>query len=440
MNKRILALAALVAPASMLLGQASPPSPLSLRDAAQRALARSPDVAVSQADLASAIATTRSARATLGPQAFVTTTPGYSSGLPVAVAGQVPSVIGVQLHQTLFDPSRRAEILEDGARSATLDAAFSRASSKTLRALAAAYARNWAGGGVVEAARRRLEAREVIFRRVSALAREGRRTDLEVQTAGLEVARAKQKLADVSSERDLDQLELKRLIDWPAAEPLVLAEDPLAGVPQPPPSENLAAARAADPELAALTGSIEAQRRAAWLRTKAWLPVVQAEAQYLRLAKYNNFDQYFVKFKPNDIAVGVSIVIPLWTGGRLTESVNGAQARVEREEAAHRARERDLELAVRRAEAELVGAGGRAAVAERAAGVAREALRVAAALSAEGRGGADEVDLKTIELSEADADLATANQGLLAARIALLDLRGELSSTLLGQATASQPR
>src|SRR5262249_20968005 len=211
------------------------------------AVARAPEIAVARAEADEGAATVRGSQAALGRQALAHTTPGYTTGLPVLVAGQVPAVVGVELRQTLYDPSRRAEILEGHARSLALEGALERASAATLRALVVSYARNWAAAGSVESARRRLESREAIERRVSALAREGRRTDLEVDLEGLETARARQKLLDQLASADLARLELARLIDWPAGSPLVLADDPVGALPDAFPADTLEKARNVDP-------------------------------------------------------------------------------------------------------------------------------------------------------------------------------------------------
>ena len=403
---------------------------LTLKRAAELALSRAPEVVAARAEAEEGKAQARAAAASFAPQAFATTTPGFSSGLPVAVAGRVPSVFGIELHTTLYDPARRADALEAEARAAALEGALSKSTSATARALVLAYGRNWADRTLVENARRALEAREAVHRRISALAREGRQTELEVEQAGLEVARAKQAVADRESEYDLDRLELAHLVDWASREPLAIAEDPLAALREPS-GDSLAAARAADPELAALARQAEALERAATLQKRAWLPVVQAEGQYLRLANYNNFDQYFVKFKANDWAAGVSDVIPLWTSGRLAHGQAAASARLEKVRADRRARSRDLELAVRRAEIEAARAQAKLQLASRGLAVARESLRVAQALAAEGRGEPDEIDRREIASAQAQDDVARASQGLLAARAKLLELTGELPAALL---------
>jgi outer membrane protein TolC len=412
--------------------QTPEPRALNLRRAVERALSRAPEVLAARAEAAEAGAAARAEAASFAPQAFATTTPGYSSGLPVAVAGRVPSVFGVEVHKTIYDPARRAELFEARAREAGLEGALARATSATVRALVIAYGRNWADQTLLEDARRTLEAREAIFREVSALAREGRHTDLEAEQAGLDVARAKQALADRESEYELDRLELAHLIDWTSREPPSIAEDPLVDLTEPS-GDSLAAARAADPELAALARQAEALEHAAFLQKRSWLPVVQAEGQYLRLANYNNFDQYFVKFKSNDWAAGVSVVIPLWTSGRLGHAQVAADARLEKIRADQRGRERELELAVRRAEIEAARAQAKLQLGTRALSIAREALRVAQAFANEGRGEADEVDRREIAAAQAQDEQAQAAQALLAARVKLLELRGDLPRALFAE-------
>jgi outer membrane protein TolC len=405
--------------------QAPEPRAIDLSQAIARALERSPEIGVARADAEEAHAAARLADAAFRPEAWATTTPGYSSGLPIQVAGQVPAIAGLSLRKTLYDPARRAEAFESRVRAASLDSVRERSAVETVRAVTSAYARNWSGETLLTDARRRLEIREAGLRRISALRREGRQTDLDVERAGLEVARAKQKLSDEQSERALDQLELKRLLDWPAGEPLTLAGDPLESLPVPA-TDNVALARAADPELKALAQQSESLHAAAGLYERSWRPVIEAEARYLRLASYNNYDQYFVKFKENDFAVGVSIAIPLWTGGRQDEARAASRARLERLEAAQRAREKDIEIALRRAEAELLHAEAQNALAQRAATLARDDQRVIQALADEGRAEPAEVDKLAIALADAEDDSAVASQGLLAARVKLLALTGRL--------------
>jgi len=126
------------------------------------------------------------------------------------------------------------------------------------------------------------------------------------------------------------------------------------------------------------------------------------------------------------------VVVPLWTGGRLQHGQTAADARVEKVRADRRGRERDLELAVRRAEADLSRARAEFQLSSRALAAAREGLRVAQSLAAEGRGDADGVDLSEIAVAKSEDEASEAAQALLAARARLLELRGELPAAVLG--------
>ena len=434
-RKTVLLIAATIAlaPTGPARGQAPAAEALTMKRAVELALERAPEVAVARAEADEASSAARLSRAGFKPQAFATTTPGYSTGLPVQVAGQVPAIVGFEVRQTLYDPSRRALLYDAEATASAARGTLERKSAATARAATLAYGRVWTGQKRVESARRRVEAREAVYRRVSVLKSEGRRTDLEVESAGLQVARAKQKLLDRQSEHDLDRLELARLIDWPSGQPLVASDDPRDAFREMPAGDRLTAARAADPELKAISERIAALERSVSIADRSWRPTVEAEAQYLRLASYNNFDQYFNNFKENNFTVGVAVVIPLWTSGRFAEERVGTRSRLARAEGERRLRENELELAVRRAEADSIRAGAEAALSSRASSVAREELRVARALADEGRGEPDAVELKEIALVEAEDEEADAGQGLVTARAKLLELTGELTGSLLGR-------
>lgn len=60
-------------------------------------------------------------------------------------------------------------------------------------------------------------------------------------------------------------------------------------------------------------------------------------------------------------------------------------------------------------------------------------MRIASALATEGRGGADDVELAEIAHGATAEHRAAAAQGLLAARLRLLDLRGDLDALFAGR-------
>jgi outer membrane protein TolC len=405
--------------------------PLTLRAAVVRALEHAPELAVSRGVVEEAAAGSRSAASAFQPEAFISTTPGYATGMPVAIAGRIPAVAAVDARQLLYDARTRAEVHMAAAKAEEATGALGRVRSETARGVLALYARCWFDETLLDAARRRVEVEEGASSRVTALEREGRATPLEAERATLAVARARQALLDITSDRDLDQLELRRLVGWPANQPLALAEDPLAELPAPPPGDDLETARAFDPQLASLLREEELTVRASKLMSRRIQPMVVAEAEYARLTRLNNYDDYFKKFKADDFSIGVSISVPLFTGGRTDAGVARARANAERVRADRIGRERALEAAVLRAEVAQVRAGAARSLAERARAVAAEGLRIERLLEGEGRSEPDAVARAERSFAEGDEELAKASLALVTARAALLSLRGDLPRALV---------
>ena len=408
---------------------AAPPETLTLRRAAELALERAPQLAASRAAREEGSASARVAADVLHPSVWISTTPGYSSGLPVSVAGSVPAYGSIEVRQTIFNPWKKNDALQAQAKAADLEGALESGCAETVRAAVASYFRCWTDDRRADAASSRLSAAEAELDRAVRLFDEGRRTELDVERAKLQAARAKQKLLNAESDRDLDGLELKRLIGLPASAPLRLAADVESALGDVAASENLAVARTADPQLKALGRQIELLGLSARLSSKRW-PIVEAAAQYQRLPSY--YSKYYNSFNENNFSVGVSIAVPVWAGGRLDDTEAMAKASVARAEAERRARESDLEVAVPRAEASVARAEAERSLSRRAQGITEQDLATAELLSREGRAEAGHVDERRIALADADEEAARANLDALEQRVKLLALRGELARTILG--------
>jgi outer membrane protein TolC len=412
-------------------------APLTLAKAVEMALAHAPELAVAFATEREAAATVRIGEDAFHPEASVSTSPGYGQGLPGGVGGQLPSVVSVEVRQTLYDPGRRADALEARARWSLSRASSALARTETARKVVLAYGRCWVDEALVTSAERREEIYDRLRLRAEALHAEGRATELEVQHAALQAAQARQVRLERESDRDLDQLELRRLVGWASNVPLVLTGPPLASVAAPGPADDLVLARKADAEMIGLGEADRALARAESLRGRSWTPVVGVGAQYARLVQTPNYEEFYNTFKPDSWTVGMSVVLPVLTGGRTADLRARTKAERERVLAQYRERESQLELQVRRAEASLAQAVARASLARRAEAIAREDLRVAQAMTAEGRTGLPDVDRREVALADAQDDAARAEGALLEARALELALRGELIDSLEASSEAA---
>jgi outer membrane protein len=402
---------------------AAPPSPpLDLRRAMELAVERAPELAVARATVQEEAAASRAAADAFRPEAYLSSNPGYGRGLPP----QLPAIASIGMRKTLYDPQRRlgqiaARVDEDGARSGA-----SRTRREVARTAAQLYARSWADEHLLASAGRQVEALSRMRESAEALHGEGRITDLELAQSRLREARVRLKRADLESARDLDRAELRRLTGWPEDAPLALAEDPLAGLPEPA-GDDLAAARAADPDLRLQEKTLELLGESSELRRRPLSPTLEAVAQYSRLTTYNDTEQYYRKFKADDWSAAISITLPLWTGGKAADENAQAEAHRTAVEEQRRAREAELASQVRRAAADEARARAALDLARQAVQVAGEALKVAHALAAEGRIAPEEAAARQADLADAEEESLRATAGLAEARTARLALRGDLS-------------
>jgi outer membrane protein TolC len=403
--------------------------PLDLREAASRALTQGAAAQVARAQLEEARAGTRLASDTLHPQLLVSSTPGYASGLTATIAGQLPALVTVTAMDTFYDPSRRADILRARAREASARGALGESRTRVVQDVIQAYAKVWLQTALLRSALAREAAQEALADETAALVAEGRVLALDGERAQLARARAKQQRLDVESDRDLDALELVHLMGGGGAPP-TLPEDLLQSLPEPVLDGALEAAQRTDPQSLAFGPAIEATEAARRVRERRFLPVVQGQALYARLYHTASYDLYYPHFQQDDWNVGLSVVVPVFQGGRGADAALEAQAVADRLRHAQRARETELELGVRRAMENVGRSRARTSLARRAESIAEEALAVTAKQRAEGRAGVHEMAGAASALADARDEVARAVADELVARGDLLALRGDLLASL----------
>lgn len=406
--------------AVLLLAAATiaPAQTLSLDDVIARAIAHSPELRA----LEGAVGEAR-ANAALGdafrPAASIGATPGYATGLPTAVLGQVPAIGTVEAHRLLYDPSTRAEQIETASQ---VDAAVARLKSRkseVAQSAADLYARVAADAALVASAKHRVTAHETIAARTEALRREGRARDLDLHRATLQVSSANRTALQAKTRFDLDQLRLRHMLGE-----MLNVTPTAANAALPFPVGSMAQAEANDPELRSLGSRIEAFRSALSLRERLFQPSIAAQVQYLRL--FDRFRRYYLNFKPDDFSVGATVTVPMWTSGRRKAASARLAAQLQQLTAQRDARRSEIELALHEAEADVVQAVAENELAARARSVAAESVRLAEELAREGRGEANDVPLAQIALADADDDVANAGAHLVTARVRLLVVLGEL--------------
>lgn len=397
---------------------------LSLEDVVARAIEHSPEVRLLDAAVAEARAGATLADA-FHNAATISATPGYATGLPTAVLGQVPAIATVEAHRLLYDLSARSAQIGAESQAEAAVARLESGKREIAQRAAELYAKVAADAKLAESARRRITAYETIAARADALRREGRARDLDVNRATLQVAGAERSAARAQSRFELDRLRFCRMLGETDAS--CDAAD-LGGGPAPRVAEaggpTLDVAQANDPDLRTLDSRIESMRRVAALEGRRFQPSVAAQIQYSRL--FDRFRRYYLNFSPDDFSAGATLTVPVWTGGNRAASSARAAAQLQQLIAQRDSRRTEIELSVREAEADLAQALAENELAGRTRAVAADGLRIAQQLAQEGRGEANDIPLAQTALADADDDGASAAAHVAVAHAHLLILRGEL--------------
>jgi len=376
---------------------------ISLDDAITRAVARSPELRALEASVAEARANASLSNA-FRPAASIGTTPGYATGLPTAVLGQVPAIATIEAHRLFYDRSAQAERL---AMMSEVDAAMARLESRKrdiAMNVAELYARVAADAKLIASAERRVTAYDTIASRTDALRREGRARDIDVDRAALQLAGAKRTALLAKNRLELDQLRLNQMVG--------------ENVEPGDPSLSTQLRMTDDPELKSFDTRIEALQRAVSLEERFFQPTIAAQIQYSRL--FDRFRRYYLNFRPDDLSLGATITIPLSTNRAAASARRNAQ--LQQLIALRDARRMEMDLTRREAETDVAQAGAESEMASRAVAIAQEGLRLAQDLAREGRGEANDVPQAQIALSEAEDELANATAHLATAKARMLFL------------------
>ena len=246
------------------------------------------------------------------PQLTVGSGLGYSYGFPLTLEGSAPSVVNFTSQQSLFNLSLRqflkaAKIdwqassfdVQDKRAEVILDTALSYAQLVNLTSKLSTLA---------EAQRAAEKAQLVTEERLQ----EGVDSRLDLTKSQLAAARIRLRVADAVGRADVLREHLAKLTGLTPAE---VQPDP-ESMPQLPlisQEDDLAAEAATNSPVVKLADQkVEAAAARARGEHKASLPFADLASQYAYLARFNNYNQYFLRYSGNNLAAGLNIKFPFF--------------------------------------------------------------------------------------------------------------------------------
>ncbi len=294
--------------------------------AIQLALQHSPNISVATADQVKAEQVYRETRNQYLPNLVFGSGLGWSYGFPLSLEGAAPSIFNVNYQSVLYNPalsdfSKSAKLewnasaknTDDQRKDAILDAAVTylqldkvTSEAKVLR--------------TQEADAKKLA--DIVAQRVQ----QGVDSQVELTRAKLVAARVHMKVVEMEGNADLLRTHLSQLTGLPA-DSIETATESVPKLPEVDQQADLAGkALENSNSLKIANQHAEAQQFRAKGEWKALYPEFDLVAQYGLFAKFNNYQDYFLKFQRNNATMGVSIRFPFLN---LAQRSRAAQAEAE---------------------------------------------------------------------------------------------------------------
>lgn len=246
------------------------------------------------------------------PQFTVGSGLGYSYGFPLTLEGSAPSVVNFTSQSTIFNLSLR-QFLKAARidwKASSFDVQDRRAEVILDAALSYAQLVNLTGkiNTLSDAQRAAEKAQFVTEQRLN----EGVDSKLDLTRSQLAAARIRLRIAEAQGQSDVLREHLAKLTGLPPAE-IQPDPDSLPQLPLISQEDDLAARAAANSPVVKLAEQkAEAAAARAKGEHKATLPFVDVATQYAYLARFNNYDQYFLKYSSNNLAAGLNIKFPFF--------------------------------------------------------------------------------------------------------------------------------
>ena len=244
------------------------------------------------------------------PQLTVGSGLGYSYGFPLTLEGSAPSVVNFTSTQSLFNLSLRQFIkaakiqwkaqsfdVQDKKNAVILDVALSYQQLESLTSKIDALKKaQGAATKSVYISQQRLK--------------EGVDSQLDLTKSQLVEARIRLRIADAEGQQDVLREHLSKIIGIPASEiavvpgsvpelPLISQEDDYSARA----IANSPTVHLAEQKAAAADANAKGEHR-------ALLPFADLASQYAYLARFNNYDLYFLRYSANNLAAGLNVKFP----------------------------------------------------------------------------------------------------------------------------------
>jgi outer membrane protein TolC len=300
---------------------------MTLRQAVERALQQNPEIAMARLDEVKAQEAVRVRKDPFAPHVYIGSGLAYTDGFPMSIDGAAPSIVQARVAESVFNRQQSYTVAQtkEEARGAAIASAAKKDEVAFRTAALFLDAERAARAG--EMARKEVESSLKVLATVENRVQEGRELPLESKRAALNLARARQIADSFDADCETAETSLAIVLGYGADDRVQPAAEDRPAPPMP--ASEAAAVESAlqsSNELRRLQSQIAAKGLEGRAAKAARLPHADLVAQYGLFATFNHYQNYFLKYQPNNAEVGVSFQLPLLAGPGVGAAVAEADA------------------------------------------------------------------------------------------------------------------
>jgi len=288
------------------------------------ALRNSRDIQVAKLQASLAEHASMVSKAEFLPNLYAGSGAGYTYGIPETPGGRAPSVFSVTYTEQVFNEPLKGQgkELEEQARSQKI--VLQDVKSSVIARTAMAYLELAKVRHSLELLRGEQESAGKILQVTQERKGEGYELPVEVTKAELTKAQVMQRILQLEGRDDELETFLRGQLGLGDEQAIEVTPEELPGEAEQEGANLVAMAMQNNAGLLLAESDVRAKEFRLKGEKKGYLPTLELVSTYSRLAKFNNYLDYFKKFQPNNFNAGVQIQVPLFSA-RTKESIGLAQ-------------------------------------------------------------------------------------------------------------------
>jgi outer membrane protein TolC len=401
------------------------PVALTLKRAIELALQNSKDIQVAKIQASIADRAAQITKAQFMPNLYAGSGAGYTNGIPETPGGRAPAIFNVTYTEQVINEPLRGQSKETAEQAKAQKIQLEDTKNSVITRTVMAYLELGKVRHSLELLRKGQESAEKILQVTQERQGEGYELPVEVTKAQLTKAQMVQRTLQLEGREDELEVFLRYQLGLAEGQAIEVTPEELPGEAELA-GDNLVALavtknaglQLAESDVRAKEFRLKGERRGYW-------PTLEFVSVYSRLARFNNFDQFFKTFQANNLNAGINMQIPVFSArtaaavGLARVNLAAAQVSLENKKTelssevrqkTRRVRERDAAKEVARLELQL----------------AQQNLAVLQAQFAEGRLNLREVERARLDENEKWMAYLDANFQKQQAQLDLLKTAGQL--------------